>query len=219
MLPGDPARQSAARTRAIAGRELRRALLQFALNGIAGSTLVPRPVRYYILRACGLRVDTFRIGSGCFFGGPEVTIGAGSTINHRCYFDTTARVTIGRSTHIGPGVMFCTASHEPGSSSERVGRAVAGEIVVEDGCGIAAGAILLAGVRVGAGSIVAAGTVVGHDLGPNGLYAGTPVRLVKRLDAPSSRPAAVANDDDAAPQAGSDGSGDQPLPEASAASG
>lgn len=189
MTRGMLTRGRTARARAIAAAELRRALLQFALNGVAGSSLMPRPVRYYLLRACGLRIDTFRIGSGCFFGGPEVTIGSGSTVNHRCYFDTTARVTLGRSVHIGPGVMFCTASHAPGDAGERVGEPTAGEIVVEDGCGIAAGAILLAGVRVGAGSIVAAGTVVGRDLGPNGLYAGTPVRLVKRLDAPAPEPA------------------------------
>jgi len=196
--------------------ELRRSLLQFALNGIAGSTLAPRPLRYYLLRACGLSIDTFRIGSGCFFGGPEVTIGAGSTVNHRCYFDTTARITIGRNTHIGPGVMFCTASHEPGDAAERVGAATSGEIVVEDGCGIAAGAILLAGVRVGSGSIVAAGTVVGRDLGPNGLYAGSPARLVKRLDAPSRRPAAVAAVPDSEPAP--EGRDDE-LEDASAASG
>ncbi|MFN8175430.1 MAG: acyltransferase [Solirubrobacteraceae bacterium] len=220
MLPGDHARWSAARTRAVAGTELRRSLLQFALNGIAGSTLAPRPLRYYLLRACGLSIDTFRIGSGCFFGGPEVTIGAGSTINHRCFFDTTARITIGRNTHIGPGVMFCTASHEPGDAGERVGAATSGEIVVEDGCGIAAGAILLAGVRIGSGSIVAAGTVVGRDLGPNGLYAGSPVRLVKRLDAPPRGPAAVAAVPDAEPAAPADPEDrDDDLEDASAASG
>jgi len=191
MTPGEHARRRIARTRAIAVAELRRALLQFTLNGVAGSSLVPRPLRYYLLRACGLRIDTFRIGSGCFFGGREVTIGSGSTVNHRCYFDTTARVTLGRNVHVGPGVMFCTASHAPGDSSERVGEPTAGEIVVEDGCGIAAGAILLAGVRIGSGSIVAAGTVVGRDLGPDGLYAGTPVRLVKRLDGPAPEPVSV----------------------------
>ncbi len=188
MPPGDPATPSAARTRSIVRIEVGRALRQFVLNGLAGSPLVPRPARYYALRACGLRIDTFRIGSGCFFGGPEVTIGAGSTVNHRCYFDTTARVTIGRNTHVGPGVMFCTASHEPGDASERVGPGRGAEIVVEDGCGIGAGAIILAGVRIGTGSIVAAGTVVGHDLGPHGLYAGMPVRRVKRLDEPAAAP-------------------------------
>jgi len=207
MTLGEHARRRTARARVIATAELRRALLQFTLNGMAGSSLTPRPLRYYLLRACGLHIDTFRIGSGCFFGGPEVTIGSGSTVNHRCYFDTTARVTLGRNVHIGPGVMFCTASHAPGDSSERVGEPTAGEIVVEDGCGIAAGAILLAGVRIGSGSIVAAGTVVGRDLGPNGLYAGTPVRLVKRLDAPAPEPVSVVAPAEEAGPPESDGEG------------
>lgn len=220
MTPGEHARHRTARARVIAAAELRRALRQFALNGVAGSSLVPRPLRYYLLRACGLRIDTFRIGSGCFFGGPEVTIGSGSTVNHRCYFDTTARVTLGRNVHIGPGVMFCTASHAAGDSSERVGEPTAGEIVVEDGCGIAAGAILLAGVRIGSGSIVAAGTVVGRDLGPNGLYAGTPVRLVKRLDAPAPGPVpVVVPSEEAGPlEAAADGD-DEPRVRGASASG
>ena len=66
-------------------------------------------------------------------------------------------------------------------------------VVIEDGAWIGAGAILLPGAHVGRGSIVAAGAVVVDRLGPNGLYGGTPAKLIRELDEPvpdaSSAPA------------------------------
>jgi acetyltransferase-like isoleucine patch superfamily enzyme len=54
-------------------------------------------------------------------------------------------------------------------------------VVVEAGCFVGAGAILLPGIRVGRGSFVAAGSVVTQDVPPGTLVAGVPARVVRAL--------------------------------------
>jgi acetyltransferase-like isoleucine patch superfamily enzyme len=54
-------------------------------------------------------------------------------------------------------------------------------VVVEAGCFVGAGAILLPGIRVGRGSFVAAGSVVTQDVPPGTLVAGVPGRVVRAL--------------------------------------
>jgi acetyltransferase-like isoleucine patch superfamily enzyme len=58
---------------------------------------------------------------------------------------------------------------------------LAAPVVVEAGCFVGAGAILLPGIRVGRGSFVAAGSVVTQDVPPGTLVAGVPARVVRAL--------------------------------------
>ena len=58
---------------------------------------------------------------------------------------------------------------------------LAAPVVVEAGCFVGAGAILLPGIRVGRGSFVAAGSVVTEDVPPGTLVAGVPARVVRAL--------------------------------------
>jgi acetyltransferase-like isoleucine patch superfamily enzyme len=51
-------------------------------------------------------------------------------------------------------------------------------IVIEDGCFIGYGAIVLMGVTIGAGSIVGAGSVVTSDVPPNCVVAGNPAKAI-----------------------------------------
>nr|WP_243895920.1 acyltransferase [Paenibacillus sp. F411] len=85
--------------------------------------------------------------------------------------------------------MFCTDTHEIGTSDERGGERKLLPIKVDDGCWIGARVTILPGVTVGQGCIIAAGAVVTKDCEPNGLYAGVPARRIKDLS--ESDPAVV----------------------------
>ncbi|MEA2481188.1 MAG: maltose O-acetyltransferase [Thermoleophilaceae bacterium] len=159
------------------------------VNVIAGSHAVGAGLRRQILRRCGIDAESLMIGPGCFFYGNDIAIGAETWVNHGCYFDTRARIEIGRSCDLGMQVMLCTSHHEVGPSSKRAGPFRAQPIVVEDGVWIGARATILAGVTVGRGCVIAAGAVVNRDCAPDGLYAGVPARRVRDLEPPPGAPA------------------------------
>jgi maltose O-acetyltransferase len=150
-------------------------------NVIAGSFLVRQPTRMRIYRRLGMEIETHKIQPGCFFFGHDVAIGEGTWIGHRCYFDSAARIEIGRDCDLGMEVMLCTSTHERGTRERRAGRFAPEPISVGDGVWIGTRAMLLPGVSVGDGCVVAAGSVVTRDCEPHGVYAGVPAKRVKDL--------------------------------------
>lgn len=155
---------------------MRARVLNGLVNAIAGSPLIPRKARWLLLRAYGLRLESWRIGCRCFFGGKTVAIGPHSYVNNGCYFDTLAPITIGADCAIGMGVMFVTSTHVLATNEHRAGRLKPGPIVVEDGCWLGARATILPGARIARGSVIAAGAVVHAAPEPDTLYAGIPAR-------------------------------------------
>ena len=61
-----------------------------------------------------------------------------------------------------------------------------GDVVVEEGAMIGAGAVVLPGVTVGEGAQVAANSLVADDVPPNSTVAGVPAEVVSRADADGS---------------------------------
>ena len=58
------------------------------------------------------------------------------------------------------------------------------DVVIESGCWIGTGAIILKGVTVGRGSVVGAGAVVTKDVPPYSVYVGVPgARILPRFTA------------------------------------
>jgi len=101
-------------------------------------------------------------------------------VGHRCYFDTRARIEIGRFAPSGRSHAL-HLDPRPGNHECRVGPFVGGPIVVGDGSWIGTRATVLAGVTVGDGCVIAAGAVVTDDCEPDGLYVGVPARRVRDL--------------------------------------
>ncbi|MBD1373825.1 2,3,4,5-tetrahydropyridine-2,6-dicarboxylate N-acetyltransferase [Hazenella sp. IB182357] len=82
------------------------------------------------------------------------------------------RGTIGKNCHIGAGSVIAGVIEPPSASP----------VVVEDDVVIGANAVILEGVRVGKGSVVAAGAVVVDDVPENVVVAGTPAKIIKKID-------------------------------------
>ena len=112
----------------------------------------------------------------------EMIIGDHTWIGQACFLHSGGGIEIGKAVGIGPGVIIITSMHIP----ERVLKPVMHsdldfkKVVVEGGCDIGVGAIILPGVRIGEGSIVGAGSVVNKDVEPYTIVAGVPMKVLRR---------------------------------------
>lgn len=82
------------------------------------------------------------------------------------------RGTVGKNCHIGAGTVIAGVIEPPSAMP----------VIVEDDVVVGANAVLLEGVRIGKGSVVAAGAVVIDDVPENVVVAGTPARVIKKID-------------------------------------
>jgi maltose O-acetyltransferase len=130
------------------------------VNALAGSFLLRPRARVGLYRRSGMDVRTEDVQPGCWFFGFDVAIGEGSWIGHRCYFDSRARIEIGRSCAIAAEVMLCTSTHQPGTREKRAGPFVGKPIRIGDGIWIGTRVVVLPGVTVGDGCVIAAGSEV-----------------------------------------------------------
>ena len=157
-------------------------MLRAVVNSVFASPLVPRPLRYAVLRLWLVDLRSWRIGPSCFFGGRQIEIGRSTFVNLGCVFDCLAPIRVGDRCHIGMQAALLTSDHRMAGEECRAGALDGRPIVVGDGCWIGARATVLAGVEIGAGCVVGAGALVTSDCEPNGLYVGVPARRIRDLD-------------------------------------
>jgi maltose O-acetyltransferase len=151
---------------------------------VAGATLVPHGARPALLRLAGLRLGRgteLRTGLRLVRDAP-VGFGEGCFVNHDCFIDARAPVTVGDDVLIGDHARLLTSTHEPGDAARRAGPPTGLPVVVGDGTWIGSGVTVLPGVTIGPGCVIAAGAVVAADCEPHGLYAGVPAS--RRRDLP-----------------------------------
>jgi len=82
------------------------------------------------------------------------------------------RVQVGEMCHIGAGAVLAGVIEPPSAQP----------VVIEDNVLVGANAVILEGVRIGQGSVVAAGAVVTQDVAEYTVVAGTPARVIKKVD-------------------------------------
>ena len=110
-------------------------------------------------------------------------IGDGTWIGSHAFLHSAGGLTIGRRVGIGPGVQILTSSHRlPADPAVPImdGELELAEVVLEDGCDIGVGAIILPGVRIGAGAQVGAGAVVSRAIPAGAIVAGVPARILRQ---------------------------------------
>ncbi|MBZ4664217.1 MAG: dapD [Caloramator sp.] len=83
-----------------------------------------------------------------------------------------ARGKIGKNVHIGAGAVIAGVLEPPSKDP----------VIIEDDVLIGANAVILEGVKVGKGAVVAAGSVVTENVEPNVVVAGSPAKVIKRVD-------------------------------------
>jgi maltose O-acetyltransferase len=110
--------------------------------------------------------------------GVNIELGDKVFMNAGCVVLDTARVRIGRSTLLGPGVHIYCAEHHKDAALRAAGLEKAKPVTIGERVWIGGGAIILPDVTIGDEAIVGAGAVVTRDVLPGTTVAGNPARLV-----------------------------------------
>lgn len=104
------------------------------------------------------------------------TINIGAVIGDGTMIDMNTviggRAIIGTHCHIGAGAVIAGVIEPPSAKP----------VTIEDHVMIGANAVILEGVRVGQGSVVAAGAIVINDVPAGTVVAGTPAKVLKKID-------------------------------------
>jgi acetyltransferase-like isoleucine patch superfamily enzyme len=112
----------------------------------------------------------------------EMVIGDHTWIGQGCFFHSAGNIVIGEAVGIGPMVKIITSVHREENPTAPVlfQDLVFKEVIIEDGCDIGIGAVIIPGVRIGEGAIIAAGAVVTHDISPYCIAAGVPAKILRK---------------------------------------
>jgi acetyltransferase-like isoleucine patch superfamily enzyme len=99
----------------------------------------------------------------------EMTIGRGVIFNMNCITACWHKIEIGNNCIFGPNVCMYDHDHMFGIYGVSKNEFTCSEIIIEDGCWIGAGVIILRGTHIGRNSVIGAGTVVKGVIPPNSL--------------------------------------------------
>jgi len=112
----------------------------------------------------------------------EMVIGDHTWIGQGCFFHSAGGIKIGKAVGIGPMVKILTSAHKETELKRPVmfNELEFDEVVIEDGCDIGVGSILLPGVSIGEGSIIGAGSVVTGNVPSYHVAYGVPARIMRK---------------------------------------
>ena len=112
----------------------------------------------------------------------EMVIGDHTWIGQGCFLHSGGGIEIGKAVGIGPMVKIITSVHREDDLSKPLifCDLEFGKVIIEDGCDIGVGVIILPGVKIGKGSIIGAGSVVNKDVEPYTVVAGVPAKVLRR---------------------------------------
>ncbi len=124
------------------------------------------------------------IGEGCIIG-KGVYVDLDVEIGRYCKIQNYALVykgaMLGDGVFIGPGAVLTNDRYPraitPDGELKSADDWECGDIFVDDGASIGAGAVVISGVRIGRFATIGAGSVVTHDVPPHALMIGTPAWL------------------------------------------
>jgi len=154
------------------------------------SEFLPVKARMRLMRRIGYDFHPSAcLWAGAILRSKNITIGPNSFINVGFFFDGHEHLEIAGNVRIGQFVRVITATHEIGPPWQRCTLdVVGGPVHIGAGSWIGCNVTLLPNITVAEGCVIATGAVVTRSTVPNGLYAGVPARLVRKLeDATSSR--------------------------------
>lgn len=111
----------------------------------------------------------------------KLTVGEGSWIGPQCFIYAAGGITIGKDVGIGPGVKMISSAHvkEPLDQPILKRSVQRAPIVLEDGCDIGAGSVILMGVNIGRNAQIGAGSVVTRNVPPFTTAGGVPAKVIK----------------------------------------
>jgi len=141
------------------------------------------------LRLVGLRLQGAVLGTGVKFG-REVTVDFAEnlviadhvSVQERCYLSAFGGITIGSEVSIGRGTCIVSSTH-PYETDLPIRRnpLVKQSVTIGNNVWIGMNTSILAGVTLGDHTVVGAMSLVNRSLSADGVYAGVPAKLIKRI--------------------------------------
>ena len=117
-------------------------------------------------------------------GFKNLTIKDGCFINGNNFLDLSAHITLEKGVSLGPGVIIMTHNrynHNPFLEDRLAHTCGFGDVLIKEGAGIKANALIIHGITIGKNAVVAGHAVVNRDVGDNCFVAGVPAHVVKEI--------------------------------------
>ena len=149
------------------------------------------PVNIAILRAFGGKVSKkTRICSpivlhAALDGYKNLTIEDDCFLNGNNFLDLAGKITLEKGVSLGPGVIIMTHNRYNFNAflEERMAHTCGvKDVLIKEGSGIKAGALIVHGITIGKNVIVGGNAVVNRDVEDNCFVAGIPAKLIKRIE-------------------------------------
>lgn len=105
-------------------------------------------------------------------------------INGNNFLDLSAHITLEKGVSLGPGVTIMTHNrynYNPFLEERLAHTCGKKDVLIKEGTGIKAGALITMGVTIGKNSVVAGGAVVNRDIPDSCFVGGVPAKLIKAI--------------------------------------
>lgn len=149
----------------------------FLCNGVI------RHVPFWFIRRIMYSSMGMKLGRGAYIASGvyvvlpwRISIGPNSTINPMVYLDGRGTLKIGQNTSVSLGVVILTATHD---CHDYRFTYLKERVTISDNVWIGVNSTILSGVSIDRDVVVAANSLVNKDLSANGIYAGSPAKIVK----------------------------------------
>ena len=149
------------------------------------------PINAAILRAFGANISKVRVYihspvilHGARKGYSNLTIKDKCLLNGNNFLDLSGRITLEKGVSLGPGVTIMTHNRYNHNAflEERLAHTCGiKDVLIKEGAGIKAGALIIHGITIGKNAVVAGNAVVNRDVKDNSFVAGVPARIVKEI--------------------------------------
>ncbi len=112
----------------------------------------------------------------------EMIIGQNTWIGQNCFFHSAGGIEIGAAVGIGPMVKILTSTHKETDINKPVLFEPLSfkKVILNDGCDIGVGTVILPGVTIGEGAIIGAGAVVTADIPDYAVAVGSPAKVIRK---------------------------------------
>ena len=152
---------------------------------VLSNTSMPNFVKKKVLGFLGNDIGkSVTINNGVRFDSNNIKVDDDVLLNYGVQLITgagSAKITIGKSTQIGPGSIICTITHAIGTSEKRAGDMLYSDVNIGKGVWIGANVTVLSGVTIGDGCVIGAGALVNKSTEPHGRYVGVPAKRIRDL--------------------------------------
>lgn len=113
-----------------------------------------------------------------------LTIGDNTAIQFNFHCGAADSVSIGKDVVIGGGVYVTDHDHcfdDAVLSVRKNSNLISAPVVIEDGCFLGEGCVILKGVKIGTRSVIGANAVVTKDIPPYSVACGNPAKVIKTI--------------------------------------